>query len=49
MTYKPQYLNLYETGELAVRVEALERLLQSCTVCPLDCGNNRLRDELARC
>jgi len=24
-------------------------MLESCTVCPLDCGNNRLKDELARC
>lgn len=43
------YLALYQTGELARRVEALERLLARCTVCPLDCGNNRLNDELARC
>src|ERR687884_2017064 len=49
MTYQPQYLNLYETGELAERVAALERLLERCTVCPLDCGNNRLKDEIARC
>ena len=46
---RPSYLALYESGELAGRVEALERLLLSCTVCPLDCGNNRLRGELARC
>src|SRR5215208_1026444 len=47
--YRPSYLALYESGELAERVEALERLLLSCTVCPLDCGNNRLEGELARC
>jgi putative pyruvate formate lyase activating enzyme len=40
---------LYESGELAERVRALERLLLSCTVCPLDCGNDRTRGELARC
>ncbi len=49
MNEKPSYLSLYEGGELARRVEALERLLKSCTVCPLDCGNNRLQNELARC
>src|SRR5213592_4759835 len=43
------YLRLLQSGELAHRVEALEQLLSSCTVCPLDCGNNRLNDELARC
>jgi putative pyruvate formate lyase activating enzyme len=37
------------TGELERRVCALEDLLERCTVCPLDCGNNRLKEELARC
>ena len=46
---RPSYLALSESGELAERVEALEKLLLSCTVCPLDCGNNRLEGELARC
>ncbi|MCA1592506.1 MAG: radical SAM protein [Acidobacteria bacterium] len=49
MIERPSYLELYETGELARRVVALERLLERCTVCPLDCGNNRLEGELARC
>lgn len=30
-------------------MEALEALLKSCTVCPKNCGNNRLRDEIAAC
>ncbi len=38
-----------KTGELKRRVEALEKLLENCTVCPKDCGNNRLRDEIAAC
>ncbi|MET0649739.1 MAG: hypothetical protein ABW208_24260 [Pyrinomonadaceae bacterium] len=49
MSARASYLELYETGELQRRVEALERLLEACTVCPLDCGNNRLKGELARC
>ena len=47
--YQPNYLALYESGELAERVQALEKLLLSCTVCPLDCGNNRMENQLARC
>src|ERR687884_1895704 len=47
--YQPNYLALYQSGELVERVQALEQLLLSCTVCPLDCGNNRLAGELARC
>ncbi len=31
------------------RVEKLENLLAGCTVCPKDCGNNRLTDEIAAC
>ena len=46
---RPSYLRLLESGELQRRVAALEALLESCTVCPLDCGNNRLNNELARC
>lgn len=46
---EPKFLNLYRTGELAERVEKIEKLLESCTVCPKDCGNNRLNDEIAAC
>ncbi len=46
---QPSYLGLLRTGELASRVEALEALLESCTVCPRDCLNNRLLDEIAAC
>ncbi|MGH9944442.1 MAG: radical SAM protein [Pyrinomonadaceae bacterium] len=49
LAHSPSYLQLYETGELARRVEALEALLARCTVCPRDCLNDRLRDELAAC
>ena len=38
-----------KTGELKKKVEQLEKLLESCTVCPKDCGNNRLNDEIAAC
>jgi putative pyruvate formate lyase activating enzyme len=47
--YRPNYLALYESGELEARAQALEKLLLSCTVCPLDCGNNRMENHLARC
>ncbi|MGH9946362.1 MAG: radical SAM protein [Pyrinomonadaceae bacterium] len=36
-------------NELESRIDALERLLTSCTVCPKDCGNDRLNDEIAAC
>jgi putative pyruvate formate lyase activating enzyme len=46
---KPSYLRLFETGELEQRVLALEAMLESCRVCPRDCLNNRLKDEIAAC
>src|SRR5690242_16915047 len=47
--HEPSYLRLLDEGVLAQRVEALEKLLESCTVCPRDCLNNRLRNEIAAC
>jgi putative pyruvate formate lyase activating enzyme len=46
---KASYLHLLEAGELTRRVEALEALLERCTVCPRDCFNNRFQDEIAAC
>src|SRR5215210_7206075 len=43
------YLSLLENGQLEARVEELERLLERCTVCPRDCLNNRLNNEIAAC
>ena len=45
----PGYLELFSKGELQRRVAALESLLERCTVCPRDCLNNRLQDEIAAC
>lgn len=45
----PKYLTLLAANELEQRVEKLEALLASCTVCPKDCGNDRLNDEIAAC
>ena len=46
---EPGYLKLLSANELESRVEKLEELLRSCTVCPKDCGNDRLQDEIAAC
>jgi putative pyruvate formate lyase activating enzyme len=45
----PSYLGLLDTGALSNRVEALEVLLERCTICPRDCLNNRLANEIAAC
>jgi putative pyruvate formate lyase activating enzyme len=47
--WRPSYASLFESGELSRRVEALENLLLRCTVCPRDCLNNRIENEIAAC
>ena len=49
MSTQPSYLPLLTTGELERRVIALEKLLERCTVCPRDCLNNRIANEIAAC
>ncbi len=44
-----KYLILLAENKLEERVIALEELLRSCTVCPKDCGNDRLAGEIAAC
>ncbi len=46
--FTPSYLRL-PPGELDRRVAALERMLESCTVCPWDCHVNRLKNETKVC
>ncbi|HKR58462.1 MAG TPA: radical SAM protein [Pyrinomonadaceae bacterium] len=46
---QPSYLSLLTTGALQQRVTKLEGLLERCTVCPRDCFNNRLNNEIAAC
>ncbi|HKA35455.1 MAG TPA: radical SAM protein [Thermoanaerobaculia bacterium] len=49
MEAAPGYLDLLASGELEGRVERLYGLLSACTVCPRDCGNDRLAGVLASC
>jgi putative pyruvate formate lyase activating enzyme len=45
----PGYLKLSAENKLADRVAALEAMLGACNICPKDCGNDRLNDEIAAC
>jgi putative pyruvate formate lyase activating enzyme len=49
ISFRTKFKTLWRSGELQTRVEQLEQLLARCTVCPKDCGNNRLKDEIAAC
>lgn len=46
---EPSYLKLYHSGELKKRLEMLEKLLHSCTVCPRACRVNRMKGEEGVC
>lgn len=45
----PQYIKLYETGELDRRIEIAEEILKSCTLCPHQCKVNRLNNQKGFC
>ncbi len=46
---RASYISLYESGELAGRIDAAYRLLKSCTVCPRQCRVDRTHDERGYC
>jgi putative pyruvate formate lyase activating enzyme len=45
----PGYIDLYRSGELEHRVEALEARLGACDICPRGCRVNRLAGERGFC
>ena len=49
MSFVPSYRSLLSSGELSRRVEALDAMLEACTVCPHNCLNNRRKNEISRC
>ena len=44
-----RYTDLFESGELDERIEILESMALSCTLCPWECNVNRLRGEKGVC
>jgi len=48
-SFQPAYLKLWESGELARRVERGLSKLGDCALCPRDCHVNRLADKFAVC
>jgi putative pyruvate formate lyase activating enzyme len=45
----PDYLKLYQNGELKNRIQKLYSILESCELCPRKCRVNRLKDEKGYC
>jgi len=46
---EPGYIELYRSGELKRRAEALDARLAACDICPWDCRVNRLEGEVGFC
>jgi len=49
MNIYPSYLELYRTGELQERIDALEALLSECRLCPRNCKAPRTEGEEGVC
>ena len=49
MSTYPSYLGLYKDGTLQERIDSLSAMLESCTLCPRNCGVNRLEGKMGVC
>jgi putative pyruvate formate lyase activating enzyme len=49
MPSKPAYLALYESGELRRRAARARERLEACSICPRECGVNRLAGQRGYC
>jgi putative pyruvate formate lyase activating enzyme len=47
--FEPGYAKLHKTGELKKRGQALWKIMESCRLCPRQCGVNRLEGERGFC
>jgi putative pyruvate formate lyase activating enzyme len=47
--HRPAYVALADAGRLETKAATAIAQLESCRVCPRNCGNNRLRNEAAAC
>ncbi|MCM8785958.1 MAG: radical SAM protein [Candidatus Omnitrophica bacterium] len=47
--FESAYLKLHKSGELKERAEQLWRLMERCSLCPRECGVNRIKREIGFC
>jgi putative pyruvate formate lyase activating enzyme len=45
----PSYFTLLASGELEKRIKSAHSLLSDCTLCPWDCGVDRIKGEMGEC
>ncbi len=49
MSFIPSYMNLFEKGELNLKIHFLKEFLEECRLCPRECRVHRLDGELGYC
>jgi putative pyruvate formate lyase activating enzyme len=47
--FEPSYIKLHQSGELKKRGERLWNMMEQCTLCPRECGAQRLKGEEGFC
>jgi putative pyruvate formate lyase activating enzyme len=47
--FEASYIELYKSGDLSRRANALKEMLADCNICPKDCKVNRLENKIAAC
>ncbi len=47
--FEPSYLKLHKSGQLKERAEKLWNLMEKCSLCPRNCGVNRLKGQIGFC
>ncbi len=47
--FKPNYLTLHKNGELKRRGKELWQMMESCKLCPRECGANRIAGDVGFC
>jgi putative pyruvate formate lyase activating enzyme len=48
-SFEPSYLKLSKSGELKKRGEKLWKMMENCTLCPRQCGTNRIKGNRGFC
>jgi putative pyruvate formate lyase activating enzyme len=47
--YTPGFVKLHKSGELKARAEVLWDMMRDCSICPRECGTNRIRGRRGDC
>ncbi|MFC2164967.1 radical SAM protein [Acidobacteriota bacterium] len=47
--HEPGYIQAYKTGLLEEQINKSTHMLEKCTICPRECGTNRLKEEKGFC